>query len=162
MSSQVQRLVAGSSAFLVVGVTVAGFVSSCQPAEARGRYYRGARGAAGGWTRQGTYGQTAGFGARAYGKGGFFGTKTSLAGAGGSTYNGYRLGKYNAQTGQGAYASGKQVYNAKNGNTYGYNQNTAYTKGQGGTTTLDTQNKGDYTVEWAKGQKPVVTPVPAP
>jgi hypothetical protein len=154
MSNQVQKLLAGGTTFAVLAA-----ILIWQPAQARGGYLRGARGAAGGWARQGVYGQSAGYGARAYGKGGFFGTAASGTGPGGSTYKGFRRGRYNAQTGTGAYSSGKSVYDAKNGNTYGYSQDTAFTKGSGAQTSLDTQNKGDYTIDWSKGAKPVVTPV---
>ncbi len=33
---------------------------------------------------------------------------------------------------------------------HGYDGTTNYAKGQGATTTIDTQNQGDYTVDWQK------------
>jgi hypothetical protein len=185
MSNEVPKLLATATAVATVAA-----ILNWQPAEARGVGARGSRGAVGGYSRQGAYGKSAGIGGYAYGHGaasavggswtgpnggtakggrvgawkkgygGFMGSQMSATGAGGSTYNGYRRGKYNAQTGQGTYSSGKDVYHAQTGQSYGYDQNTAYTKGQGATTTLDTQNKGDYTIDWQKGAKPVVTPVP--
>jgi hypothetical protein len=151
MSKRVQRL-AGTAAVAAIAALLI-----WQPAEARGFHARGANGACGGWAHQGAYGKTAGFGGFKRGVGGAWGSGTSLAGAGGSTYKGWHAGKYNAQTGQGHWGSGKQLYNAKTGNSYGYTGDTTYQKGQGGTTAIDTLNHGDYTVDWAKGQKPVVT-----
>lgn len=193
-------------------------IGTSAPAEARGFHAAGSRGKVGGYSRAGTYGQSAGVGGYAYGRGaagagagswagpkggslnaagggfvtpnagmgagafnaagpnggtayggatggykkgvGAFGSSAMHAqGANGSNYNGYKQGAYNAQTGQGGYNSGKDFYNANTGQSYGYDQSTAYQKGQGATTSLDTQNKGDYTVQWQQGAKPVVTPV---
>lgn len=185
MSNVMPRFVAS-----VMAIAALGTILSTQPAEARGFRAGGARGAMGGFNRAGQYGRAAGIGGVAYGKGGagavggqwagpnggtaqggalgawrkgyggFGATQMSATGANGSTYKGYKRGAYNAQTGQGMYSSGKDAYNANTGKSYGYDQDTTFTKGQGGTTSLDTQNKGDYTIDWAKGTKPVVTPVP--
>jgi hypothetical protein len=90
------------------------------------------------------------------GVGAFEGTKMSATGPGGSSYNGSTQGQYNAQTGLGTYNASRQVYDAKNGQNYGYTDNTTYAKGQGGQTQIDTDHHGDYTVDWGKGQKPVI------
>lgn len=81
--------------------------------------------------------------------------------ANGASASGYKNGQYDAATGSGTMSKGRD-YNTTSGESYGYDANTAYTKGQGFTTTVDTQNKTDYTVQYNKGEKPVVTPVPAP
>ena len=94
------------------------------------------------------------------GVGGFEGTQMNLKGAGGSTYNGYTRGKYNAQTGQGSYNASHQAYDAQNGKNYGDTNSTSFTKGQGGSTQFDTDNHGDYTATWGAGQKPVITKDP--
>jgi hypothetical protein len=91
------------------------------------------------------------------GVGGFEGTNLNATGPGGSTYNGFTRGKYNAQTGLGTYNSSRQIKDAQNGKNYGYTDNTSFQKGQGGQSQIDTDNHGDYTVDWSKGQKPVVT-----
>ena len=90
------------------------------------------------------------------GVGAFEGTNTSLRGPGGSTYNGFSRGTYNAQTGTGAYDANRQVSDAKNGQNYGYTNDTTYQKGQGGQTQIDTDHHGDYTVDWGNGQKPTI------
>ncbi len=157
-----------------------------QPAEARRAFARGQYGAAGAYGSQGTYGSR--FGARAMGanmgagmrggqwagpnggtaqSAGAFGYKRGVGGFRGSSWQGqapngasgagYSKNVYNAQTGQGTRSSSQQFETAA-GQNYGYNGTTNYTKGQGATSTIDTQNKGDYTVDWQKGQKPVVTP----
>ncbi|HEY9713949.1 MAG TPA: hypothetical protein V6C72_10795 [Chroococcales cyanobacterium] len=79
--------------------------------------------------------------------------------ANGSTYAGYNNARYNAQTGQGTINGGKTFDNAANGQQYGYTENTQFTRGQGGETTIDTDHKGDYQVDWQKGQKPVIVPI---
>lgn len=92
------------------------------------------------------------------GVGGYGQTNTQLNGANGNSYNGFKNGAYNAQTGQGQYNSGKSgTYNSQD---YGYEQSTQFTRGQGAQTSIDTVNHGDYTVDYTKGSKPVVTPVP--
>ena len=91
------------------------------------------------------------------GVGGYEQSHLNLKGPGGSTYNGSTQGKYNAQTGQGTYDASRQAYDAKNGQNYGYTDQTSYTKGQGGVSQIDTDHHGDYTVDWQKGAKPVVT-----
>lgn len=155
------------------------------PADARRAFARGANGSIGAFAHQGQYGQragaralgrNAGFGFRggsyqgpngstlqtaqggAYrrGVGGFRAKQFEASGANGRSGSGYMNHKYNAQTGEGARNSGVSYTNPQ-GQSYGYDGSTSYTKGQGGTTTIDTQNKGDYTVDWQKGQKPVVT-----
>jgi hypothetical protein len=92
------------------------------------------------------------------GVGGFEGTNMSAKGANGGTYNGSTRGQYNAQTGQGAYNGSHQVYDPQNGQTYGDTNQTTFTKGQGGTTQLDTNHNGDYQINYKPGQAPVVTP----
>ncbi|MDZ4834705.1 MAG: hypothetical protein SGJ27_13085 [Candidatus Melainabacteria bacterium] len=194
----------------------------CQSeAEARRFGARGANGAAGGFSRTGAYGKSAGIGGVRYGRGAAGASAGSFAGPNGGTfrgarggfvtpnagavggayagtsaaggsyqgaggaawkrgvggvaqtgvsgttasgnqYAGYKKGAYDAQTGQGAYNSGKSYTNAQTGQQYGYDQNTDFTRGQGGATTIDTQNKGDYQVDWQKGQKPTVTQTSAP
>lgn len=112
---------------------------------AAGSTYNG--GAAGAWKK---------------GTGGAFGSSMNATSANGSAYSSYKRGGYSAATAQGQYNSGKTYTNAETGNQYGYDQSTSFVKGQGGTTTLDTQNKGDYTVDWQKGQKPLVTQTSPP
>jgi hypothetical protein len=114
----------------------------------------------GAFSARGANGGTAsGSGAAGYkrGLGAFEGTNMTAVGPKGSTYNGYTRGAYNAQTGQGSYNASHQAYDAQNGKSYGDTNQTSYTKGQGGVTQLDTDNHGDYSIDWAKGQKPVVT-----
>lgn len=155
--------------------------------EARNFTASGSRGRASGYARQGQYGQSAAIGGQIYGHGaagasGFSGYgpnggtykggragiampgvggigARSMSGtaANGNAYSGYGRGAYNAQTGQGVYNSGKSYTNAQTGQQYGFDQNTQFAKGQGGQTTIQTENKGDYTVDWQKGQKPSVT-----
>lgn len=159
-----------------------------QDANAERVFARGSRGAAGAYAAQGQYGAragarflgpNAGFSARAgsyagpnggalqtgstagykrgvgaFRKSGFSGTTP-----GGGAASGYSSNVYNAQTGTGTRNSGVD-YTHPSGQQYGYNGTTDYTRGQGGTTTLDTQNKGDYSIDWQKGTKPVVTPLP--
>ncbi|PZM77912.1 MAG: hypothetical protein DKT66_26925 [Candidatus Melainabacteria bacterium] len=156
------------------------------PAEARRAFARGANGSLGAFAHQGQYGQRAGaralganqgFGFRggsyqgpngstlqtaqggAYKKGvGAFRAKQFQAtGANGGNASRYMNNAYNAQTGTGTRNSGASYTNPQ-GQSYGYDGTTNYAKGQGATTTIDTQNKGDYTIDWQKGQKPVVTP----
>jgi hypothetical protein len=93
------------------------------------------------------------------GVGAFENTNMTAQGPNGSTYNGYTRGNYNASTGQGTYNSGKQAYDAQNGQKYGYTDQSTYQKGQGGQSTIDTDNHGDYNVNWQPGQAPVVTQV---
>lgn len=113
----------------------------------------------GGFSGQGPLGGTGqGAGAAGWrkGVGAFEHTGSQFKGPNGSTYAGSTNGKYNAQTGQGSFDSSKQAYDAKNGKNYGYDASTQYQKGQGADTTIDTQNHGDYSVDWDKGSKPVV------
>lgn len=155
------------------------------PAEARRAFVRGANGTAGAFAHSGQYGQragaralgrNAGFGFRggsyqgpngstlqtaqagAYkrGVGGFRKKQFDATGANGGNANGYMNHAYNAQTGSGTRNSGVSYTNPQ-GQSYGYDGSTTYTKGQGGTTTIDTKNKNDYTIDWQKGEKPVVT-----
>jgi hypothetical protein len=159
-------------------------------AEARRVFARGPNGALGGYANQGTWGRNAGgavvgpnAGAGLRGgqytganggtlnTGGGFAYKRGVGAARGSAWNGTAPNgtsgagnsnmKYNAQTGQGTSNSSEQFKNAA-GQTAGYNGNTTFAKGQGGDTQINTDNKGDYNVDWAKGQKPVVTQTPAP
>jgi len=101
-------------------------------------------------------GQGGGVAGYRQGVGAFEGSNLNLKGPNGSTYTGYTRGKYNAQTGQGRYNASHQAYDAKNGKTYGDTNNTTYSNGQG-VTQLNTDNHGDYTIDWGKGQQPVVT-----
>lgn len=155
------------------------------PADARRAFARGANGSVGAFGYNGQYGQragaralgsNAGFGFRggsyqgpngstlqtaqggAYkrGVGGFRKKQFEATGANGGNANGYMNSAYNAQTGAGSRNSGVSYTNPQ-GQSYGYDGSTTYTKGQGGTTTIDTKNKNDYTVDWQKGEKPVVT-----
>lgn len=105
---------------------------------------------------RGGSGQGGAIGGFKRGVGGFEGSRMSLNGPGGSTYNGFTKGVYNAQTQQGSYNASHQVYDAKNGKTYGDTNSTSYSNGKG-VTQLDTQNHGDYTIDWGKGQKPDLT-----
>ncbi|MFN8552472.1 MAG: hypothetical protein U0103_13435 [Candidatus Obscuribacterales bacterium] len=159
-----------------------------QPAQARRVFTRGANGAAGAFASQGQYGSRAGARAMGYnagagfrggqwhgpnggsaeggaafgykkGVGGFRGTQWQGQTANGASGSGWSKNVYNAQTGQGTRSSSEQIQTAS-GKDYGYTGSTNYTKGQGGQTTIDTQNKGDYSVDWQKGQKPVVTQTP--
>ncbi|MBC7997483.1 MAG: hypothetical protein IAF58_06055 [Leptolyngbya sp.] len=168
--------------FVITSVTLT------EPAEARRAFARGQHGAAGAYAHQGQYGSRAGarafganggFSARAAsfngpngtngqlaaggaykrGVGGFRAKQFSAEGANGGSANRYMNNAYNAQTGTGVRNSGASYTNPQ-GQSYGYNGTTSYAKGQGATSSIDTQNKGDYTVDWQKGQKPVVTPVP--
>jgi hypothetical protein len=158
-----------------------------QHAEARRLFARGANGAIGGFASQGQYGGRVGARALGYNQGaGFragqwngpnggtaeggaaFGYKRGVGGfrksgwnataPNGASGSGYTTNKYNAQTGQGMRSSSEQFQTAS-GKDYGYNGNTTYTKGQGGETMIQTDNKGSYDIDWQKGQKPVVTPV---
>lgn len=155
------------------------------PAEARRAFARGANGSIGAFANSGQYGSragaralgaNAGFGFRggayqgpngstlqtaqggAYkrGVGGFRKKQFEATGANGGNANGYMNHTYNAQTGTGARNSGVNYTNPQ-GQSYGYDGSTTYTKGQGGTTTIDTKNKNDYSIDWQKGEKPVVT-----
>jgi hypothetical protein len=56
----------------------------------------------------------------------------------------------------GARTSSQQFQNAS-GQDYGYTGNTNYTKGVGGSSVVQTDNRGTYDVNYAPGQKPVVT-----
>ena len=162
----------------------------CADAEARRAFVRGGNGVAGGYAGQTAYGSSVG--ARAFGPnagaafragsyagpnggtfqganagaykravGAFRASQFSAAGPNGGSATGYSNNVYNAQTGTGVRNSGKSGTTAS-GQSYGYDGTTDYTKGVGATTSIDTQNKGDYTVDWQKGTKPVVTPVVNP
>ncbi|MBY0357543.1 MAG: hypothetical protein K2W82_06030 [Candidatus Obscuribacterales bacterium] len=156
-------------------------------AEAKSFKTYGYRGRAAGFTHQGQYGQAAAIGGQMYGggaagaagfrgygpNGGVYkggragmaipgvgavgGRAVSGTSASGNHYAGYGGGAYNAQSGQGLYNGGKSYTHAQTGQQYGYDQSTQFVKGQGGQTTIQTENKGDYTVDWQKGQKPSVT-----
>jgi len=156
-----------------------------QKAEARRAFARGANGVAGAYANSGTYGSRAGArvlganagagirggqyvgpnggtaqagGAFGYqkGVGAFRGSGWNGTAANGATGSGYTRNQYNAQTGQGVRSSSEQVQNAA-GQAYGYNGNTDYTKGQGASSVIQTDNKGTYDINWQKGQQPVVT-----
>lgn len=156
-------------------------------ANAERLFARGSQGAGGAYASQGQYGaragvrafgQNAGFSARAgsyagpnggslqangasgykRGVGAFRGQSFSGTGPSGGSGAGYSNNLYNAQTGTGTRNSGMN-YTNPSGQQYGYDGTTNYARGQGATTSIDTQNKGDYTVDWQKGAKPVVTPV---
>lgn len=132
---------------------------------AAGGFWKRGKGGAGAGAFQATgpnggQGQGAAGGAWKAGVGGKAFSKSSWTGPNGNTYNGYKKGAYNVQTGEGSYDSGKSgTYKGKD---YGYAQETDYTKGQGGTTTIDSLNKQDYQIDWQKGTKPVITPLPQP
>jgi hypothetical protein len=180
-----------SRKLLIISTGVVALTSylSGSGAEARRAFARGPNGAIGGYASHGAWGQRAG--ARAFGPNAGAGIREgTYKGAGGGTFNtaggfGYKRGigagrsagwngttanggsgsgytnmRYNAQTGQGTRNSSEQFKNAA-GQTAGYNGNTSFTKGQGGDTQIDTDHHGDYNVDWAKGQKPVVTSTPA-
>lgn len=155
-------------------------------AQSRRAFARGPNGSAGGFVRQGQYGQAAGGRAIVPGQGGAGfrggsysgpnggsvqganawgyqegvggGRASAFQGTGpnGGSASGYSNNVYNAQTGTGQRNSGKQA-TASDGTSYGYNSTTDYAKGQGATTSVDTQNNGSYQVDWNKGTKPVVT-----
>ena len=93
------------------------------------------------------------------GVGGFRKSSWSGQAPNGATGSGYTKNQYNAQTGQGVRSSSEQMQTAA-GQNYGYNGNTTYAKGQGAESVIQTDNKGSYDVDWQKGAKPVVTPVP--
>jgi hypothetical protein len=115
----------------------------------------------GGFSGTGAYGskaQGAGLAGWQHGVGAFEGTNASATGPGGSTYNGFSRGQYNAQTGNGTYNSSHQVYDAQNGQNYGSTNSTTYSQGQGGQTQIDTDHHGDYMVDWGQGHAPVITP----
>jgi hypothetical protein len=168
-------------------VLLTSVIGSQQGAEARRAFAYGPNGAVGGFANRGQYGgriggaavgpnQGAGFragqvagpnggnlqGAGAFGYkrgvGAFHKSGWSGQAANGASGSGYTNNKYNAQTGQGVRSSSEQVQSAA-GKDYGYNGTTDYTKGQGGSSVIQTDNKGTYDVNWANGQKPVVTPV---
>lgn len=101
--------------------------------------------------------QTAGAGAYKPGVGAFRQGGFSGQTANGGTGSGTSGFKYNAQTGQGTQATSAQFKTA-NGQNYGGNESTSFTKGQGGDTSLQTDNHGSYNIDWQKGEKPVVTP----
>lgn len=168
-------------------LAILGSIAMEEPAQAQRRMFaRGANGVAGGYANQGQYGQRAGF--RALGQNAGFGARaSSYAGPNGGTFqssgggaykkgvgafrqgqwagtgpnggagSGYSNNTYNAQTGQGTRNSGA-TYTNPQGQNYGYDGTTSYTKGQGATSTIETQNNGSYNVDWQKGEKPVVTP----
>jgi len=83
----------------------------------------------------------------------------SATSASGASASGYKTNNYDATTGTGTASKGRD-YTTKDGSTYGYDSTTAYTKGEGAQKTIETQNKGDYTIDYSKGNKPVVTPTP--
>ena len=156
-------------------------------AEARRAFAHGPNGSIGAFASQGQYGQR--MGARAFGQNagagfrqgqfngpnggslngnGNFGYKRGMGGfrnsawsgqaPNGASGNGYTHSQYNAQTGQGTRSSGEQVTNSS-GKDYGYAGNTSYTKGQGGESVIKTDNHGTYDVDFAKGEKPSISPV---
>jgi len=81
----------------------------------------------------------------------------NYAGANGSSASGYKTNNYDATTGSGTSTKGRDI-NTASGDSYGYDATTSYQKGQGFSTTVDTQNKQDYTIDYSKGSKPIVTP----
>jgi hypothetical protein len=109
-----------------------------------------------GTTPNGGTGEGSGIGGWKRGVGGFEGTQMGLKAPNGSSYNGYTRGKYNARTGLGTYDADRQFYNAKNNKDSGWTNDTTYNNGKG-VTQIDTDNHGDYTVDWGKGQKPTMT-----
>lgn len=67
----------------------------------------------------------------------------STTGANGGTASGFHRGTYNAQTGTGAYTGSKSA--TVNGQSYGVNTTATYQKGEGGTATINSQNRGTIT-----------------
>ncbi|MBU6455516.1 MAG: hypothetical protein KGS72_27335 [Cyanobacteria bacterium REEB67] len=135
-----------------------------QGASARGFAARGANGGGAGFHRANLAGPNGGSlqssgnttyktGVGAQSQGSFNGTT-----ANGASGYGSHNGQYNAQTGQGTSNAAAQFTSAS-GQNYGGSESSTYTKGQGGTTAINTDNHGSYDVDWARGQKPVVTPV---
>ncbi|MDR3613425.1 MAG: hypothetical protein P4L53_07655 [Candidatus Obscuribacterales bacterium] len=156
--------------------------------EAKRAFARGPNGSVGAFNSQGQYGsrmgarvlgQNAGAGFRhgqftgpnggslngngnfAYkrGAGGFRNSAWNGTAPKGASGSGYSHSQYNAQTGQGARSSSEQLATSS-GKDYGYTGDTSFTKGQGGSSVVQTDNHGTYDVNFAKGQKPVVAPVP--
>ena len=174
--------------FAAIGlVLLPALTSNFQKAEARRAFAYGPNGAAGGYAYRGQYGgriggaalgpdQGAGFRAGAVAGpnggnlqgGGAFAYKRGVGAARASGWSGkaangasgygYTKNSYNAQTGQGARSSAEQLQTAS-GKDYGYSGTTNYTKGDGGSSVIQTDNKGTYDVNWGPGAKPVVTPV---
>lgn len=105
----------------------------------------------------GAQGQGAAGGAWKSGVGGKAFSQSSWVGPNGNTYNGYKNGGFDVQSQEGYYNSGKS--GTYKGQEYGYSQETDFTKGQGGTTTIDSLNKNDYQIEWQKGTRPIITPI---
>jgi hypothetical protein len=174
--------------FAAIGlILLPSLAGNLQQAEARRAFAAGPNGAAGAYAFRGQYGGRIGAGAvgpnRGAGfragqvagpnggslkAGGAFGYQRGLGafhqsgwqgqGPNGASGSGYTKNRYNAQTGQGVRSSSEQV-KTSSGADYGYKGTTDYTKGQGATSVIQTDNKGTYDVNWDKGQKPVVTPV---
>lgn len=95
------------------------------------------------------------------GVGGYSNKNFNANAANGASASGYKTNNYDATSGTGTMSKGRD-YNTASGESYGYDKSTSYTKGEGFTTTVDTQNKQDYSVQWQKGSKPVYTPVESP
>ena len=120
-----------------------------------GGYYNGNASAVG--ARGGTV-NAQGSGSYKNGYGGSASNTWNASGPNGGKSNGYDNGAYNAQTGAGNVNSGANYTNGS-GQQYGYSQQSNFVKGQGGSSTVNTDNHGQYDVNWGGGQKPVVTPV---
>lgn len=101
--------------------------------------------------------QSSGAGAYKPGVGAFRQGSFSGTAANGASANGNSNMQYNAQTGQGTRNSNAQFTSAA-GENYGGSSATTYTRGQGTSTSLQTNNNGSYDITHQQGQKPVVTP----
>ncbi len=150
-------VVAASLALILVGALA-------PASDARGFRARGANGATGAYGRSSANSRSGAAAAVGYNRGAAFragswsrASKFAAQGVAGGSASGYSNNVYNAQTGTGTRNSGKD-FNSASGQSYGYDGSTSYAKGQGTTSTIDTQNKGDYSVDWQKGSKPIVTP----
>jgi hypothetical protein len=175
------KAVAAATGILILSL----YLMPAQQAYASRFFARGQNGAAGGIARRGQYGAgAAGFvagpnnggafhagqyaganggniqstGASGYsrGIGAFRKSQWSGQAANGASGSGFTNNKYNAQTGQGVRSSSEQAQTAA-GKDYGYNGTTDYTKGQGATSAIQTDNHGTYDINYQKGQKPVIT-----
>jgi hypothetical protein len=160
--------------------------ASGQESQARRAFVRSANGAIGGFATSGQSGSR--FGARALGPsrgigfragnfngpnggslqtggafaynrgvGGFRSTGWKGQNANGGSGSGSMTNKYNAQTQAGVKTRNEQLTNAA-GNNYGFTDTTNYTKGQGASSVIQTDNHGTYDVNYQRGQAPVVTP----
>jgi hypothetical protein len=179
------KLIIGSGLIALVVFSTAHASANARGAVARGGFAAGANGAGWAYAGRGSWGHNGGIGfvGKNAGAGirggqykganggtfntwGKFAYKRGIGGvrhagwngtaANGSSGHGYVNNVYNGKTGLGNRNSSEQLQTAS-GKDYGYNGSTTYSKGHGGDTQIDTDNHGDYNIDWAKGQKPVVT-----